>query len=84
MAPFAKIIEIEGQQVLFWVEEDDDHEGCVKMHQMVDFDGIRADITLGGIKDPEGKATALLLDKHATEKQARYVIETIKATGVAG
>lgn len=82
MSDFAKIVAVDGQQVLFFVEDDEAHDGCVRLNQMVDFDGVRANIALAGIKDPEGKATAMLLDKVANEKQARYVIDTVKATGV--
>lgn len=46
---FAKLFDVDGEQVLFYLEPDHDSDGCDKLHQIVRVDGMYIDMALGGI-----------------------------------
>lgn len=47
---FAKIIEVDGEQVLFYIEPNNDQDPpCETLHQIVRIDGVCADIKMDGM-----------------------------------
>lgn len=73
---FANIIELEGEQVLFYVEPDHDHEEDDRfvLHQIVSVCGVVADVKLGGLTEENAdKALA-----NTDEKMASHVLKTIR------
>ena len=71
---FAKIVEVDGEQVLFYIEPDDEADGKEKLHQICRVDGLCGDIALGGLSY-ESADEAL---SKIGEKEARLVISTIR------
>lgn len=72
MSDFAKIIVVDGEQVLFYTEPDPEDETKTKLHQIAQPDGLVADVALGGIKDDTG-----LLDRIG-DAEARSVLQIIR------
>lgn len=54
MSDFAKIVVIDGEQVLFYTEPDPEDETATKLNQMVQVDGLIANVAVGGIKNADG------------------------------
>lgn len=72
MSDFAKIVVVDGEQVLFYTEPDSEDETKTKLHQIAQPDGLVADIALGGIADDTG-----LIDRIG-ETEARNVLKIIR------
>jgi hypothetical protein len=73
---FARIVEVDGEQVLFYIEPDHESkkEGREKLHQIIRINGICADVALGGMT-PEAADKALA---KCDEPVARGVIEMVR------
>ena len=71
---FARIIEVDGKQVLFYTEPDHEYDGCELVHQIVNLKGVQADIKLGGVTYKNVDKFWKLLD----EAHARKVVETVE------
>lgn len=80
---FAKIVEVGGRQVLFYIDRDADapDDDRLRLHQIVHMNGIEADVALGGIR-PLGSNDDLLAK--CDEVRARKLIDTISDIGLTG
>lgn len=72
MADFAKIVVVDGVQVLFYTEPDPEDDEKTKLNQITQVDGLVANIACGGIADDTG-----LLDRIG-EPEARQVIKIVQ------
>ncbi len=48
---FAKIVEVEGEQVLFYTEPSSRHDDRMKLHQIVELGDIQADVVVDGLTE---------------------------------
>ncbi len=76
MAAFAKLFEVDGEQVLFFREPDTDNEADDReiLHQVVNIDGVCADIKLCGMTYANVDKAFDMLDEHS----ARGVLKTVR------
>lgn len=72
MTDFAKIVVVDGQQVLFYTEPDPEHDDKTKLNQIVQMDGYTANIAVGGISDDSG------LIERLGEEDAKRVLKAVK------
>lgn len=72
--PFAKLFEVEGEQVLFFLEPDSENDGCECIHQIVRISGLYIDMKAAGIRATSVDASFAKID----EKYARSTLATAR------
>ena len=72
---FAKIIEVEGEQVLFYLQPDDD---CEKLHQIVRVDGVCADVAISGLTYENADKSFADLDETAALRVLNVVRDLMR------
>jgi hypothetical protein len=68
--PFAKIVEVDGRQVLFYIESDTVYDGKAKVNQIVRVDGLEINAALHGLTYEQ--ADEILAERN--EDSARAVV----------
>lgn len=63
--PFAKIVELDGEQTLYFLEEAEDADAGAVMHQIIYLHGIRVDAKVGPMPwETADKMLARIDDEH--------------------
>jgi len=71
---FAKIIECQGEQVLFFLEPDEEADEREMLHQVVRIDGMCIDVKVGGLT--YDKADKVFADLN--EDSAELVLKAVR------
>lgn len=71
---FAKIIVVDGQQVLFYLSPDNEKDDCETLNQCVRIDGVFANVAISGFS----YANADRAFAKADETIARVVLGTVR------
>lgn len=76
MEKFAKIFEVDGEQVLFYVEPDtqSEYDDRDRIHQIVRIDGVCADIALGGMTYEDADKAFAKFD----QDYARTILKSVR------
>jgi len=78
-APFAKIIAVDGDQTLYFLEASEEVEDQAIMHQIVYMDGLRIDAKVGPMSWEKADALLAKIDEEHTRTVRQAVAEIIGA-----